>query len=101
MSQPKSELAWTLSDYRAAGVEPPHRIVMTPDATEGDLMSDDEVADLINDTARTLMILRDQESKSYELVYQSFMADMDFLLSIGRIDEDDYNELTNQDNLKL
>jgi hypothetical protein len=93
--RPKSELAWKLMDYQAAGVDPPHRIVVTPEATEGDLMSEEEVAEYLADTTRTLRVLRDRPT-TYERVLDSFMADLVFLLKIGRIEEDDYNELTNE-----
>lgn len=93
--RPKSELAWKLVDYQAEQVDPPHRIVVTPEATEGDLMSDEELAEYISDSMKTLVVLR-EKPKTYERVLESFMADLVFLLKIGRIDEDDYNELTNE-----
>ena len=58
-------------------------------------MSDEELAEYISDCMKTLVVLRDRP-KTYERVLESFMADLVFLVKIGRIDEDDYNELTNE-----
>lgn len=92
--RPESELAWKLADYLAAGLDPPSRLETTPEACEGELMTDDEIIQFIKDGRVTIMILRDKGSDQVEHVELAFKADLAFLLKIGRIDEDDYNELT-------
>ena len=59
MSQ--SELAWKLSDYQAAGIEPPPRCVSNPELSEGEMMSADEVEEFIKDSIATLRILSDKK----------------------------------------
>lgn len=101
MSTPTSELSWKLADYQAAGEDPPHRIVSHPDRTEGEMMSDDEVEEFIKDSIATCRILLDKRSPRYDEVVANYVADLRYLLSLGRIGEDDYNELTEPDNLRF
>lgn len=101
MSTPVSELSWTLADYQAAGEEPPARIVDHPESTEGEMMSDDEIEEYIKDSIATCRILLDKRSERYEQLVSNYVADLAYLLSLGRIGEDDYNELTEPDNLRF
>lgn len=89
----KSELAWALEDYIAAAQEPPSRIVATPLACEGQMMSDIEVAEYVKDAVATIIILRDKGSERTVVVHQTFLNDCRFLVSLGRLPEDEYNEL--------
>jgi len=91
-----SELAWALSDYQAAGIEAPPRIVNQPEACEGQLMSDIEVEEYLADSVKTIMILLNRQSDRAVAIQQVFQADLDFLLMIGRIDDDQYNELSDE-----
>ena len=95
----KSELAWTLADYRAADADPPHRIVSNPDSTEGEMMGDDEIEEFIKDSVATMRILSDHKSAAYQKVYENYRADLAYLVSLGRLTDDDYNDLTHPDNL--
>jgi hypothetical protein len=94
-----SELAWTLSDYEAAGQEAPGRIKSNPTMTEGEMMTADEVQEFIKDSIATLRILSDKKSARYEELELMFVTDLAYLAQVGQIDEDDYNELTSPDNL--
>jgi hypothetical protein len=95
----KSELAWKLADYRAAKADPPGRIVSNPDSTEGEMMGDDEIEEFIKDSVATMRILSDHQSKRYQEVYDNYCADLAYLVSLGRLTDDDYNDLTHPDNL--
>ena len=64
-------------------------------------MSQSEIKDYLADGLRTLMILRDQRSGHYDRVRKGFQADLDFLLKIGRIDTEQYNELTDEQSYEL
>lgn len=101
MNAPLSELAWNLSHYKAANIEPPARIVSNPERTEGEMMTDDELEEFIKDSIATLRILSDRQAKRLPQVQATFAADMAYLVELGRIDEDDYNGLTSQDNLRF
>jgi hypothetical protein len=98
---PKSELAWTLADYRAAQSDPPARIVSNPDRTEGEMMTDDEIEEFIKDSIATLRILSDKQSARYNEIYGIFCLDMAYLTQLGRMTEDDYNDLTSPDNARF
>ena len=94
-----SELSWRLSDFRDAGVEPPARCVSNPDLTEGEMMSADEVEQFVKDSVATLRILADKKSPRLADITASFHADLAYLLKVGSLSEDDYNDLTSPDNL--
>lgn len=95
---PKSELAWTMQDYQAMGDEAPDRLMELPESCEGELMTDEEVQEFIRDSVATIMILADHGSDRTEMMLDTFIADLDFLMAIGRISEDEYNELSNTEN---
>ena len=97
----KSELTWTLKDYKAAGREAPESIISNPDLCEGDLMNNDEVGEFIKDSIATLRILADKRSPRYEQVVEIFKADMLALVQLGRLEEDEYNELIAPSNLRF
>lgn len=96
---PKSELAWKLADYRREGIEAPARILADPMACEGELMTQGEVAEFIKDSIGTLLVMQDNGSKRYDTVRQSFLADLECLLKMGKIDQDEYNEITASEEL--
>ena len=97
----KSELTWTLSDYQAADREAPESITSNPELCEGDLMNNEEVADFIKDSIATLRILSDKQSPRYNEVLAIFHADMLALVQLGRLEEDEYNELIAPSNLRF
>jgi hypothetical protein len=96
-----SELAWKLAEYRATGTEPPARIVSNPELTEGEMMTDDEIEEFIKDSIATLRILSDKRSSRYNEIYEIFCADLAHLTALGRISQDDYNDLTQSNNLRF
>jgi hypothetical protein len=97
----KSELAWNLADYEAAGVEPPERIASNPELTEGEMMTAEEVDAFIKDSMATLRILADKQSDRYEQLLEAYKFDLAYLVEVGTISEDDYNELTNDANTRF
>ena len=98
---PESELSWKLADYITFNVEPPARIVDNPESTEGEMMSDEELDEYLKDSIATMRILLDKRSPRFEELVANYVADLTFLMSTGRIAEDDYNELTDPDNLRF
>ncbi|MDB5178455.1 MAG: hypothetical protein JWN01_398 [Patescibacteria group bacterium] len=99
MKTPISELSWKLADYLAAETEPPARCISNPESTEGEMMLDDEIQDFIKDSIATLRILADHKSPRYDEIRGNYHADLAYLASLGRIEQDDYNELIRSDNL--
>jgi len=101
MKAPESELAWRLPDFLEAGTEPPVRCVKSPHLTEGEMMTDDEVEEFLKDSVATLRILSDHHSNRFTELLNAHRAELTYLASLGRITEDDYNGLTNPDNLRF
>ncbi len=101
MKPPKSELAWALADFLEAGTEPSPRHISNPHATEGQMMTDDEIEEFIKDSVATLRILSDKKSPRYAELVANYQADLTYLQELGRITEDDYNDLTSPDNLRF
>lgn len=96
-----SELSWILDDYQKAEVEPPSRIIDHAEQTEGQMMTDDEIQEYIKDSIATCRILLDKRSDRFDQLVGNYVADLAYLLSLGRISEEDYNELTEPDNLRF
>jgi hypothetical protein len=96
-----SELSWHLADYQAADVEPPARCLSHPDQTEGEMMTEDEIEEFIKDSIATLRILSDKRSPRLAEVQATYEADLAYLASLGRISQDDYNDLTQPGNLRF
>lgn len=98
-SRPQSELAWTLSDYRSAGIEAPARCVSNPELTEGQMMTSDEVDEFIKDSIATLRILADKRSVRHAELADNFRADIAYLVECGSLDQDQADALTAEANL--
>ncbi len=100
MEKSDSELAWRLADYRARGIDPPDRIMAEPDRCEGEMMTDDEVAQYIDDTLRLIYFLAYKKSDRLEPVTQAFFIDLRFLVAIDRLSLADYHEIINPENFE-
>jgi hypothetical protein len=101
MKAPVSELAWHLADFLEAGSEPPPECISSPHLTQGEMMTDEEVDEFLKDSVATLRILSDHSSPRYVELMNTYLTDLAYLSSLGRITEDDYNELTHPDNLRF
>ncbi|HEX3082242.1 MAG TPA: hypothetical protein VHQ86_03230 [Candidatus Saccharimonadia bacterium] len=101
MKASKSELAWRLADYKKAGLEPPMRCISNPDLSEGEMMTADEVEEFIKDSIATLRILADKKSPRFDEIAASYKADLAYLVEVGSVDEAEYNDLTNDANLRF
>ncbi len=90
----KSELGWNLEDYQYHEAEAPDRIIKTPDACEGELMSDDEIQEYIEDSFQVIRVLADHNPEKSLKLRAILQDDLDFLAAIGRLETEDYNELS-------
>ena len=59
-------------------------------------MSEEEVAEYLRDCVATLKILKDNGSAKYEQIYNDYLTDIKSLHELGRLDEDEYNELNDE-----
>jgi hypothetical protein len=90
----KSVLSWTLAEYQQHNEEAPDRILENPHMCEGDLMSDEELDEYLHDSIATIKILIDSKSPKADKLTEMYLADLDFLVSLGRLDVSDYNEMS-------
>jgi hypothetical protein len=56
-------------------------------------MSEEEVAEYLRDCVATLKILNDSGSAKYEQIHNDYLKDISALYELGRLTEDEYNEL--------
>lgn len=59
-------------------------------------LTDDQVWEHIQDCIATLKVLRDNGSAKYDQIQAQFLDDVKLLHTLGRIDEDTYNELNDE-----
>lgn len=97
----KSELLYTMADYQAEGRDVPPQLSANPELSDGDLMTADDVAAFVKDSIATLRILSDKRSPHWDRVHEMFEADMAALLKLGHIEEDEYNGLIDESNLRF
>lgn len=63
------------------------------------MMTADEVEEFIKDSIATLRILSDKGSDRLAELTDNYIADLAYLVEVGSLDEDDYNDLVHPDNL--
>ena len=93
----KASLSWTLADFEIWEEEPPDCLLKYQGKTEGQLMSDAEIEDWAADNFKALSVLKEENSETFERVYQDFLSDLIYLKQLGRIEEEIFDELSNRD----
>lgn len=63
------------------------------DKNELKAMTEEQVWEYIKDCVATLKVLNDAGSSKLEQVHNDYLKDISALYELGRIDEDEYNEL--------
>lgn len=63
------------------------------DKTELKAMTEEETAEYLRDCVATLKILNDSGSAKLEQVHNDYLQDISTLFELGRLTEDEYNEL--------
>ncbi len=84
----KAIFSWTLDDYKIWEIEPPECIVKNSGETEGELLSENEIKNWHADSFQTLIILKGEDRKVYKKVYEDFVLDLKYLLSLNKISFD-------------
>ena len=59
-------------------------------------MTEEEVAEYLHDCVATLKILNDSGSAKYEQIHNDYLKDIKSLHELGRLTEDEYNELNDE-----
>lgn len=94
----KPSLAWTASDYEAWGMEAPDEL--SGELTEADLMDEDEVAEWVRDSVTTIKVVADSDATRAAELRQGFTADIQYLLSIGKANEELLDFALNEANFR-
>lgn len=63
------------------------------DKKELKAMTEDQIAEYLRDCVATLKILNDSGSAKLEQVHNDYLQDISTLFELGRLTEDEYNEL--------
>ncbi len=84
----EASLNWKLKDYQNHKEEAPARINENPGDTEGELMSDEEIEDWFLESLEVLKILKEEDREVFLKVHKGFVLDLEYLLSLGRIDQE-------------
>lgn len=94
----KSVLSWTLQEYQQNNEEAPDRVIENPAMCEGDLMTDEEIDEYLHDSVATIKVLTQSGSAKAEKLTEMYIADLEFLVLLGRLDASDYNEMSKPEN---
>ncbi|MDD5693162.1 MAG: hypothetical protein WC437_00515 [Patescibacteria group bacterium] len=97
----KSDLSWTKADFLRASLEVPDRLEDDDIHSEGELMSIEEVAEWGMDTQKTFIIIKQENSKLFEKLYQKYVLDVHYLTELGKITEEDADELLKIENFEI
>ncbi len=85
-------LSWRKADYLEAKIELPDALLNDEIHTEGELMTEAEIIEWIDDTEKTFLIIKEQDPKTFEKLYQKYVIDIHYLCEIGKITESDADE---------
>lgn len=81
-------LSWRLKDYHNSKIEVPARIRENSQKTEGEMMSEEEIENWMIDSLKTLEILEEENADVFARIYKGFLADLEYLGELGKIEED-------------
>ena len=59
-------------------------------------MTEDEIMEYLRDCVATLKVLNDSDSAKFEQVHKDYLKDISELYELGRLSEDEYNELKDE-----
>jgi predicted RNase H-like HicB family nuclease len=91
----KANLSWDLEDYKNLSEEPPG--CLNFGKTEGEAMSEEEVEEWMRQMIQCLSILREDHPIKFKEQYSYYLLDLDYLYSLGKINQEDYEKLKTQE----
>ena len=97
----RSELSWQKADFLAANEEVPDRLINDDKHSEGELMTEDELAEWLQDTTVTFAIIRKKDNVRFNELYRNYVLDIQYLVKIGKITVEEADELINEDRFEL
>ncbi len=93
-----STLAWTRSDFEKEGEEVPTSLIDDDIHTEGELMDREEVDAWITDSYKTFCIFHEQDTKTFDRLYDEFVIDVHYLQELGKLTAEEADVILNKDN---
>lgn len=96
-----SQLSWIQQDYLEDGQEVPDCLINDHVHTEGELMGRDEIDSWIADSATTFCLIRERDENRFEELYKGYVADVDYLQSLGKISHEEAEDIKNKDLYKF
>ena len=91
----RSRLAWKQADFVSAKEEIPEALIADDFHTEGELLSREEIVSWLVDTNATFCLVREQNEKRFNELYEEFTCDLEYLKTIGKITPEEAHDLTN------
>lgn len=64
-------------------------------------MTEEQVSEYLRDCVATLKVLNDMGSSKYEQVHHDYLKDISGLYELGRLSEDEYNELKDDEMMRF
>lgn len=81
------------------GDEPPECVFFG--TTEGEILDGDELEAWIADEIRILSVLREEQPNIFDEHYGYFVLDLEYLLSLGKITQEELEKLTDKRNFSF
>jgi hypothetical protein len=97
----KAFLSWKQEDYIKANEEIPDKLLHDKLHSEGELMSEEEIAGWITDTQKTFSIIKEKNPEVFNKLYQGYILDLEYLVRIGKITEDMMDEILKMENFEF
>jgi hypothetical protein len=95
----KAFLSWDLADYLAHDLEPIPAVM--EGTTEGATLGEDEIESYLREEIQCLAVFRENYPEKFDEQYRNYILDLEYLLSLGKISEDELDKLTEKGNFKF
>jgi hypothetical protein len=92
----KAPLSWDLTDYKVWKEEAPESLMSTGE-TEGEAMEEEDVADWVTEEVQTIRIIKEEFPGKSPDLERDFWLDLEYLKSLGKITEEEYEKLKDED----
>lgn len=97
----KPEFSWKKQDFIDNNQEIPNSLLNDDIHTEGEKLSENEIVDWIVDTQKTFKVVREQDQNRFNELYKDFLLDLEYLIEIGKIDEDSLDTILEPENYQF
>jgi hypothetical protein len=99
MKKEKPSLSWNKKDYEAVGIEVPACVLSG--RTEGEIMEPEEIISWATETLRCVKVLYEEYPVRAEEQIAEYKMDLNYLLSLGKIDEEQFEQLIDEENFNF